>query len=70
MNEWHIFVLFRDTSSPLQRFAYVAPPEENFCRVPRDGFTLFHEVKVYVVARNALGQATSNLLVLDPMKTG
>lgn len=38
--------------------------------VPRGGFALFNEVQVYVVAMNADGQATSNLLVLDPMKTG
>lgn len=65
-----MFVLFRDTSSPLQRFTYVPPPEEHFYSVPRGGFTFFHEVQVYVVAMNALGQATSNLLVVDPMKTG
>ncbi|XP_026782332.3 granulocyte colony-stimulating factor receptor isoform X2 [Pangasianodon hypophthalmus] len=63
-----LYTEIRDTS-PLQKFAFVPSPEENFYRVPRVGFALLHEVQVYVVARNALGQATSNLLVLDPMKT-
>lgn len=45
-------------------------PEENFFKVPRECFALFQEMKVYVVAMNAVGQARSNLLVLDPMKTG
>ncbi|XP_053488053.1 granulocyte colony-stimulating factor receptor [Ictalurus furcatus] len=62
-------IMHLNTTSPLQRFAYAPPPEENFYRVPRGGFTLFHEVQVYVVAMNVFGQATSNLLVLDPMKT-
>lgn len=70
-NLFFCFVLFRDTSSTLQwKNAYVVPPDVNFYRVPRGGFTLFHEVNVYVVAMNALGQAISNVLVLDPMKTG
>lgn len=57
-------------SSPSQRFAYDVPPKDNFCRVPRGGFILFHEVQVYVVAMNDFGQSTSDVLVLNPMKTG
>lgn len=61
-----MFVLFRDI--PLKM--HVPLPEENFFKVPRDSFPLLNEMQVYVVATNAFGQATSNLLVVDPIKTG
>ncbi|KAI5614156.1 granulocyte colony-stimulating factor receptor, partial [Silurus asotus] len=64
-----LYTEFRDVSNKLQRYAFVPPPDENFFRVPRFGFTLFYEMQAYVVAMNALGQTTSKLLVMDPMIT-
>ncbi|XP_027005581.1 granulocyte colony-stimulating factor receptor [Tachysurus fulvidraco] len=56
-------------SSDIPLKMHVPLPEENFIKVPRGSFPLLNEMQVYVVATNAFGQATSNLLVLDPIKT-
>ncbi|XP_058249970.1 granulocyte colony-stimulating factor receptor isoform X7 [Hemibagrus wyckioides] len=59
-------IRYLDTS-PLKM--HLPLPGENFFKVPRECFALFQEMQVYVVAMNAIGQARSNLLVLDPMTT-
>ncbi|XP_072534919.1 granulocyte colony-stimulating factor receptor [Salminus brasiliensis] len=56
----------RDSS---EKFVYVPAPGRHFYTIPRVGFALFNEVQVHVVAQNALGAATSEPLVLDPMET-
>ncbi|XP_041759596.2 granulocyte colony-stimulating factor receptor [Coregonus clupeaformis] len=48
---------------------YVLPPGAQHYRIPRTGFVLFSEIEIYVKAVNALGQATSTPLLLEPMKS-
>uniref|UniRef100_A0A4W5PYZ1 Colony stimulating factor 3 receptor n=1 Tax=Hucho hucho TaxID=62062 RepID=A0A4W5PYZ1_9TELE len=48
---------------------YVLPPGVHHYRIPRTGFVFFSEIEVYVKAVNALGQATSTPLLLEPLES-
>ncbi|KAG9276441.1 granulocyte colony-stimulating factor receptor [Astyanax mexicanus] len=63
------YKLHTEIRDSAQKFVYIPPPGKHFFRIPRVGFALFNDVQVQVVAENALGRATSEPLVLDPMET-
>lgn len=63
------YELHTEIRDSAQKFVYVPAPGKHFFRIPRVGFALFNDVQVQVVAENALGRATSEPLVLDPMET-
>lgn len=46
------------------------PPGVHHYKIPRTGFVLFSEIEIHVKAVNALGQATSTPLLLEPMESG
>ncbi|XP_067255545.1 granulocyte colony-stimulating factor receptor [Chanodichthys erythropterus] len=45
------------------------PPGKHFCLIPRDSYSLFLELEVYVTAVNVFGNATSAPLKWIPMET-
>uniref|UniRef100_A0A3P8YSW1 Colony stimulating factor 3 receptor n=1 Tax=Esox lucius TaxID=8010 RepID=A0A3P8YSW1_ESOLU len=48
---------------------YMLPPDIHHFKIPRAGFVLFSNIEIYVKAVNALGQATSKHLLLEPMSS-
>uniref|UniRef100_A0A3P8S9K8 Colony stimulating factor 3 receptor n=1 Tax=Amphiprion percula TaxID=161767 RepID=A0A3P8S9K8_AMPPE len=50
-----------------QNQTYKLPPGVQHYTIPRSGFVLFSEMKIYVKAENDLGEATSASIILEPI---
>ena len=58
---------FRDLN---KNHTYEPPPGIHRFIIPRSGFGLFSEMKIYVKVKNDLGEATSSPIMLEPVGAG
>ncbi|KAJ7985228.1 hypothetical protein DPEC_G00349910 [Dallia pectoralis] len=63
------YSLHTDIRDLSENNTYMLPPDIHHFRIPRAGFVLFSNIEIHVKAVNALGQATSKHLLLEPMSS-
>ncbi|XP_064801479.1 granulocyte colony-stimulating factor receptor isoform X2 [Oncorhynchus masou masou] len=63
------YTLYTEIRDLPESNTYMLPPGVHRYKIPRTGFVLFSEIEIYVKAVNALGQATSTPLLLEPMES-
>lgn len=62
-----LFPHFRDSN---ENHTYELPTGVHRFTIPRSGFVLFSDIKIYVKAENELGEVTSLPIVLEPVSAG
>lgn len=61
------YILHTEIWDSKENHTYELPPGGHHYTIPRSGFVLFSEMKIYVKAQNDLGEATSAPIIVEPI---
>ncbi|XP_035018900.1 granulocyte colony-stimulating factor receptor [Hippoglossus stenolepis] len=61
------YTLHTEIQDSNENFIYKPPTDVHHFTIPRSGFVLYSDIKIYVKASNELGEATSEPVVMEPI---